>query len=180
MPLNIKLDRPLILIGLMGAGKSTVGRALADHFGLPFVDSDEEIEAAADCSISDIFEIYGEVEFRALEKRVMDRLINHGPMILATGGGAFINEQIRHNALDRGIVIWLSAGLDSLVNRTSRRGGRPLLKVNDPRETLKKLMDERYPIYGKAHIIIDTDDETLDSTLDKIIFALKKHAEPTK
>jgi len=174
VPDAIKIDQPLVLIGLMGAGKSTVGRRLAARLDIAFVDSDDEIESAADCSISDIFEIYGEPEFRALEKRVIDRLMGEGPMVLATGGGAFINEQTRARVLESGTSIWLNADLDVLVERTSRRGGRPLLKTNDPRETLKKLIDERYPIYAKANIIIDTNNDSMDSTVDKIIDALKK------
>lgn len=177
MPTALKIDRPLVLIGLMGAGKSTVGRRLASHLNLPFVDSDEEIEIAADCSIPDIFEIYGESKFRDLEKRVIDRLMDKDPMVLATGGGAFINEHTRTRVLHCGTVIWLQADLDVLIERTSRRGGRPLLEVTDRRETLKKLIDERYPIYGNAHIIIKTNGDTMDSTVDKILTALSNNSE---
>ncbi|MBL4693454.1 MAG: 3-dehydroquinate synthase [Magnetovibrio sp.] len=156
----------------MGAGKSTVGRRLAQRLNIPFVDSDEEIETAADCTIADYFELYGEPEFRALEKRVIERLLRQGPMVLATGGGAFINALTRERVLASSTAIWLNANLDVLVERTTRRGVRPLLDRGDPRETLRKLMDQRYPVYGKAHIIIDTSMDSMDSTVEKICNAL--------
>ena len=170
----LKIERPVVLIGLMGAGKSTVGRRLAKRLGVKFIDSDEEIKRAAGCSIEDFFDLYGEAEFRKGEKRVMERLLQEGPMVLATGGGVFMNDEIRAEILKSGTAVWLKAGLDVLVNRTSRRGGRPLLQNGDPRKTLEKLINERYPVYGKAPIMVDTDPETLNSTLDKIISALKK------
>lgn len=173
MPKLPHIKRPIVLIGLMGAGKSTVGRRLAKRLSVPFIDSDDEIKKAAGCSIEDIFELYGEAEFRAGEKRVMDRLMDEGPMVLATGGGAFINADIRARILSASTSVWLSAGLDALVDRTSRRGGRPLLKTGDPRKTLEKLITERYPIYEKADITIDTDDESHDSAVNLIIQALK-------
>ena len=172
MPSALKIDHSLVLVGLMGAGKSTVGRRLAHQLGLPFVDSDDEIVKAADCSIPDIFEIYGEEEFRALEKRVIERLLGEGPMVLATGGGAFINDQTRERILASATAIWLNASLDVLVDRTSRRGGRPLLENKKPKDTLKKLIDERYPVYANAHIMIDTNDDSMDHTVDKILNAL--------
>lgn len=173
------IDHPIVLIGLMGAGKSTVGHRLAKVLGLTFIDSDNEIEKAAGCSIEDIFDIYGEPEFRAVEKRVLKRLMKNGPMVLATGGGAFMNAEIRATILNRTTAVWLNAGLDALVERTSRKNTRPLLKTGDPRKTLKKLMDERYCVYEKAHITIDTDAETLDGAVIKIIEALKNRNEIT-
>ena len=172
MPKALKTDRSLVLVGLMGAGKSTVGRRLAHQLDLPFVDSDDEIVKAADCSISDIFEIYGEDEFRALEKRVIERLLGQAPMVLATGGGAFMNDQTRKHILSSATAIWLNASLDVLVERTSRRSGRPLLDDKNPKDILKKLIDERYPVYADAHIMIDTNDDSLDHTVDKILNAL--------
>jgi shikimate kinase len=172
LPNALKIDGSLVLVGLMGCGKSAVGRRLAVKLDLPFVDSDEEIERAAGCSIEDIFEIYGEAEFRALESRVIDRLLESGPMVLATGGGAFMNEHIRAQILQATTTIWLKADLDILFERTSRRTTRPLLNVGDPRQTLKKLIDERYPVYAKAHIIVETDNEALDHTVDKVMTAL--------
>ena len=171
-PIALTIDRPIVLIGLMGAGKSSVGRRLAKKLDVKFVDSDDEIVKAAGCSIEDIFEMYGEAEFRQGEKRVMERLMDEGPMVLATGGVAFINDEIRACVLDKGTAVWLKAGLDVLVERTSRRGGRPLLKNTDPRRTLEKLIGERYPVYEQAQITIDTDQETLDSTVGAIIKAL--------
>lgn len=160
----------------MGAGKSTVGRRLAKRLRLKFVDSDDEIEKAAGCSIQDIFELYGEAEFRKGEQRVLERLMEQGPIVLATGGGAFINADIRAKIQAKGTAVWLKAGLDALVERTSRRGGRPLLKSGDPTKTLEKLINERYPVYQEAPIIIDTDTETLDSTVSKIVDALKAYS----
>lgn len=169
---QIDITRPIVLIGLMGAGKSTVGRRLAKKLGLPFVDSDEEIEKAAGCSIEDIFEQYGEAEFRQGEKRVMERLLDGTPCVLATGGGAFINDDIRAKVLAKGTAVWLKAGLNALFDRTSRRGGRPLLNAGDPRKVLEKLINDRYPVYEEAPIIINTDIETLESTVDRIVDAL--------
>ena len=172
MPKPPPIDRPIVLIGLMGAGKSTVGRRLAQRLKCTFVDSDDEIKKAAGCSIEDIFELYGEAEFRAGEKRVMERLLDEGPMVLATGGGAFMNNDIRARILDKSVAVWLSASLDVLAERTSRRGGRPLLKTGDPRKTLEKLINERYPVYAQAHIKIDTDNRTHDEAVKQIIAAL--------
>ena len=170
---QLNISRPIVLIGLMGAGKSTVGRRLAKKLGLAFIDSDDEIEKAAGCTIEDIFELYGEAAFRQGEKRVMERLLDEPPMVLATGGGAFMNADIRTKVLAKGTTVWLKAGLEALFERTSRRGGRPLLNTDDPRKTLEKLINERYPVYEEAPIIIDTDLETLESTVDRIVDALK-------
>jgi len=167
------LTRPVVLIGLMGAGKSTVGRRLAKRLSVPFIDSDDEIKKAAGCSIEDIFELFGEQEFRAGEKRVMDRLLDEGPMVLATGGGAFMNAEVRARILQASTSVWLKAGLEALAERTSRRGGRPLLQTGDPRKTLEKLIQERYSVYDQATIAIDTDTETHDSAVELIIEALK-------
>lgn len=171
------ITRPIVLIGLMGAGKSTVGRRLAKKLSVPFVDSDDEIKKAAGCSIEDIFNLYGEEEFRSGEKRVMERLMEEGPMVLATGGGAFMNPDIRERILRSGTAVWLKASLEALVERTSRRGGRPLLQTGDPRKTLEKLIKERYRVYNQAAIAIDTDHETHDSTVNLIIKALKDRAD---
>ncbi|MBL4614389.1 MAG: shikimate kinase [Magnetovibrio sp.] len=157
----------------MGAGKSTVGRRLAKRLNVPFHDSDDEIKIAAGCSIEDIFELYGEAEFRAGEKRVMERLLDEGPMVLATGGGVFMNPEIRAQILNAATSVWLKASLDALAERTSRRGGRPLLKTGDPKKTLEKLTTERYPIYKQAIVHINTDNENHDSAVDLIIEALK-------
>lgn len=165
--------RTIVLIGLMGAGKSSVGRRLAKHLGLRFVDADDEIEKAAGLSINDIFEIYGEDEFRAGERRVILRILDDGPSVLATGGGAFMDINIRDAIMKNAVSVWLKADLDTLLERTSRRDSRPLLKTNDPAKVLKKLMDERYPIYETADITIESGSDTLDKMVSKIADALE-------
>ena len=162
----------IILIGLMGAGKTSVGRKLAANLGLSFIDADEEIVEAAGCSIEDIFKVYGEQAFRDVEARVIARLLDEGPQVLATGGGAYMDTFTRNLITEKGIVVWLRAELDVLHRRTRRRGGRPLLETGNPRKTLQTLINERYPIYGKANIIVDTCEEGADVTVVKIVDAL--------
>jgi len=164
--------KPVVLVGLMGAGKTSVGRKLAETLDLPFVDADEEIAEAAGCSIDDIFELYGEAAFRDVEERVIHRLLDQGPQVLATGGGAFMNPKTRALIAEHAVSVWLRAGLDVLVRRTRRRGGRPLLKTDDPEATLRMLMDERYPIYAEADVVIDSDDEGPEVTARSITEAL--------
>ncbi len=161
-----------MLVGLMGAGKSSVGRKLAVQLGIPFIDADQEIEEAAGCSIEDFFEIYGEPAFRDGEERVIRRLLESGPQVLATGGGAFMSESIRGIISATGVSVWLRADLDILSKRTGRRGGRPLLSGGNPKETLKKLMGQRYPVYANADIVVDTGAEGIDLTTDAIMNAL--------
>lgn len=146
--------KSLVLVGLMGAGKTTIGKRLATILQLPFYDADHEIEKAAQMSISELFETYGETEFRALERRVILRLLAEGPMVLATGGGAYMNEETRLSIAKDGISIWLNAELDILMDRVSRRQTRPLLKNANPRAVMQKLMEERYPIYAKADLTV--------------------------
>ena len=165
-------DKAVVLVGLMGAGKSSVGRRLAKHLNLDFVDADEEIVKAAGCSIEDIFELYGEEAFRDVERRVIARLLENSAHVLAVGGGAFMNPEIRAGILEGCVSVWLRAELDVLVRRTARRGGRPLLKDGDPREILQGLIEERYPVYAEANIVVDTNDEPPKVTVDKIIGAL--------
>lgn len=164
--------KAVVLVGLMGAGKSSVGRRLAKHLNLDFVDADEEIVKAAGCSIEDIFELYGEEAFRDVERRVIARLLENSAHVLAVGGGAFMNPEIRAGILEGCVSVWLRAELDVLVRRTARRGGRPLLKDGDPREILQGLIEERYPVYAEANIVVDTNDEPPKVTVDKIIGAL--------
>ncbi len=135
---------------------------------IPFVDADQEIELAAGCTIEDFFELYGEPAFREGEERVIQRLLDGGPQVLATGGGAFMSESIRKAVSDSGISVWLRADLDTLAKRTSRRGGRPLLKGKNPREKLKKLIEQRYPVYEQADIVVDTGHESIDLTANTI------------
>ncbi len=168
----------IVLVGLMGAGKTKVGRILAQRLEMRFADADDEIVEAAGCSIEEIFERYGETAFRDGERRVVARLLDGEPMVIATGGGAFIDPGTRVRIKERGISIWLRAELDVLVQRTSRRGGRPLLKNQDIKVTLEKLMAERYPIYAEADIIIDSGWHSVEITVQRILDALATFGEP--
>lgn len=165
-------DRPIVLIGMMGVGKSTVGRRLAARLALPFVDADEEIETAAGMPISEIFAKFGEEGFRDGERRVITRLMDQGKAVIATGGGAFMNEQTRALILDRAITIWLDADIDILVERVSRREGRPLLAGKDPRAVLLELTRVRGPIYAQAPIHVMSGAGPHEQTVDKIMEAL--------
>lgn len=158
----------------MGAGKSCIGRRLAARLGLPFIDADREIEEAAGCAIPEIFARHGEEVFRDGERRVIARLIEENPVhILATGGGAFMDPRTRALIRERAISIWLRAGLDLLHRRVSRRNDRPLLQVENPRERLAELMDQRYPVYAEADITVDSADGPPEVTLDRVIAALE-------
>jgi shikimate kinase len=167
-PVTAQLDRSIVLVGLMGAGKTSVGRRLAQHLGLPFVDADHEIEAAAGCTIEEIFLAYGEAEFREGERRVMKRLLEGPPIVLATGGGAFMDAGTRAQIEQHGLSIWLRAELDVLLRRVLRRNDRPLLKQGDPREILKKLIAQRYPVYEQADIIVDSSDGPHEAVVEQI------------
>ena len=172
---NIKLDKPIVMVGLMGAGKTSVGRALARRLGVPFVDSDKEIEAAAGASVVDIFSMYGEAEFRRAEQRVIARLFDTPPTqkVISTGEGAFITPAVRELVLQRAVSVWLRADLDLLVKRTNFRDTRPQLLHTDSRKILAQLIDERYDIYAMADITVETRDESLRKTLDKVVDAVK-------
>lgn len=169
---KVELNRSLVLVGLMGAGKTTIGRRLASALDVSFVDSDQEIVEAAGCSISDIFEIYGEEVFRDLEKRVLLRLLSGPPAVIATGGGAYMNAVIRAEIQQKAMSLWLRADLEVLVERVSRRDTRPLLRTGDKKAVMSKLMDERYPIYAQADIIIDSNAGTHESVVEAILGAL--------
>jgi len=149
-------DRSIVLIGLMGCGKSSIGRRLATRLKLPFVDADSEIVEAAGKSIAEIFEEDGEEVFRDGERRVIARLLDTSAQILATGGGAFMNADIRENIHSKGISIWLRADLDLLMERVARRSHRPLLQTENPRAVMQNLINERYPVYEQADIIVDS------------------------
>lgn len=174
---EIKLDKPVVMVGLMGAGKTSVGRALAHHLGVPFVDSDKEIERAAGCSVVDIFAMYGEQEFRRVEERVVSRLLDSEPRVkvLSTGEGAFITPEIRKKVLSDAVSIWLKADLDLLVKRTQFRDTRPQLLHNDSKKILAQLISERYNTYAMADITVNTFDENLRKTLATVINALQEH-----
>ena len=165
----------IVMVGLMGAGKTSIGRRLAVRIGLPFVDADDEIEVAAGSSIEDIFERLGEASFRDGERRVIARLLDGPAIVLATGGGAFMDAQTREHIAEKGISVWLRADLDTLVRRTSRRNDRPLLKEGDPREILSRLMAQRYPIYEQADIVIDSIDAPAEETVQYVLDALKAY-----
>jgi len=171
-------DKTIVLVGLMGAGKTSVGRKMAEIMGFSFVDADEEIINAVACSVEDIFEKYGEDAFRDVEERVISRLLQEGPMILATGGGAFMNPRIRALIAAGAISVWLRAELDVLVRRTKRRGGRPLLKNKNHKDTLEALINERGPVYAVADIVIDSTDEGADATAKLVMSALEDKIQP--
>ncbi len=169
---GLNFNKSIVLIGLMGAGKSRIGKDLATKYGFSFADTDLEIVKAAGCSISDIFELYGEEAFRDLEERVISRLLVKKVKVIATGGGAFMNAKNRDNINKYGVSIWLKAELNVLIERTSRRKGRPLLERGDPATILKGLMSERYPIYGKADITLDTQNTSIEDNVNAIAEAL--------
>ncbi len=175
-------NRPIVMVGLMGAGKTSIGRALARRLKIPFVDSDKEIEAAAGCSVVDIFSMYGEAEFRRVEHRVMERLLDSAPTrkVISTGEGAFITPAVREMVLRRAITIWLRADLELLVKRTNFRDTRPQLLHTDSRKILAQLIKERYDIYALADITVETKDESLRKTLDKVLDALKTYTNERK
>jgi shikimate kinase len=162
------LTRTVVLVGLMGAGKTSVGRRLADMFGTRFVDADKEIEQAAGCSIADFFERYGEAEFRRGEERVIARLLGESPCVLATGGGAFMSADTRQEIRDHGLSLWLKADLDVLFERVSRRSDRPLLKTEDPRATLQAIMNTRYPVYAQADLTVESHRGPIEHTVDRV------------
>jgi shikimate kinase len=169
------LKKPLVMVGLMGAGKTKVGGMLAKSLDLPFVDADQEIEAAAGCSVADIFERHGEPAFRDLERKVLARLLSEELRVIAPGGGAVMNEETAALVWDKSTSIWLKADLDILVERTSRNNKRPLLKNGNPREILAGLMEKRHPVYANAEVIVDTDESEIEYTLQKLLMALDTH-----
>lgn len=161
--------RPLVLVGMMGAGKTTVGRRLASRLGRLFVDSDEEIERAAQMSIPEIFEQRGEAEFRHGEMRVIARLLKERDLVLATGGGAFVNAETRALVKAEAVSVWLKAEVDLLFARVSRRSNRPLLKTENPRKTLEALVEARYPIYAEADVTVISRDVPQDAVAAEVI-----------
>lgn len=167
--------RDIVLVGMMGAGKSTVGRRLAARLGLPFVDADTEIERAAGQSIADIFDEHGETAFREGERRVLARLLAGGPKVLATGGGAFIDPDNRASIAAAGISVWLKADFDTLMRRVRRRAHRPLLKKPDPERVLRELIEARYPVYAAADITVMTRDVPHETVVGEIVAALAAH-----
>tara|TARA_R110002020_G_scaffold198830_8_gene400111 strand:+ start:7217 stop:7819 length:603 start_codon:yes stop_codon:yes gene_type:complete len=166
--------RNLVFVGLMGAGKSAIGRLVAQMLDIPFVDSDHEIERVSRMSIPELFEAYGEPEFRALEARVIKRLLKTGPRVLSTGGGAFMNDASRTMMLANGLSVWLKADLDVLWTRVSKRETRPLLKTVNPRQTLSDLLDQRYPVYAQADLTVQSRDEAKETIAAEAIAAIAR------
>jgi len=165
--------RSIVLVGMMGAGKSTIGRRLSARLRLPFLDADTEIEAAASMSIPDIFETRGEPYFRDGEARVIARLLDSGPAVLATGGGAFMREETRNRIRDKAVSIWLKADADIIMKRVKRRADRPLLQTADPAATVGRLIEEREPVYRRADITIWSRDVPHEKIVDECIEALR-------
>jgi shikimate kinase len=165
-------NRAIVLVGLMGAGKTSIGRRLAERLGLPFVDADAEIEKAAGKSIPDIFAEHGESHFRDGERRVIARLLDDGAQILATGGGAFMNPETRAAIKSKAISVWLRAERDVLVKRVAKRGGRPLLENKDPADVLQDLINKRYPTYAEADIIVESLDVQHTQMVNAVVDAL--------
>jgi shikimate kinase len=168
----------VVLVGMMGAGKSSVGRRLAGRLGLPFVDADTEIEKAAGMSIPEIFSNHGEPYFRAGEARVIARLLEGGPQVLATGGGAFMNVDTRAAIRTNGLSVWLRATLEVLNRRIKRRADRPLLKDSDPVETLRRLIEERYPVYAQADLTVESREVPHETIVDEIVAGLRGRLVP--
>jgi shikimate kinase len=164
--------RNIVFVGLMGAGKSAIGRSVAQQLRIPFVDTDDEIERVSRMTISELFASYGEDEFRALETRVIKRLLRGGPKVVSTGGGAFINENTRRHIKRGGVSLWLKADLEVLWERVNKRDHRPLLKTENPKATLAALMEKRYPVYCEADITIESRDVRKDIIATEVLEAI--------
>ena len=175
--LSERLDRPIVLVGLMGAGKSTVGRRLARRLGLPFVDSDAEIEDAAGLTAAEVYEKFGEKDFRDGERRLVARLMDGEVRVIATGGGAYVDPRTRQLLNERAITVWLDAPVEILTERTGRRDTRPLLRNGDRQGTLERLSQERGPAYSEAHIHIKSGTGAHGDVVDSILSALDAHLE---
>ena len=176
---SLALDgRSVVLVGMMGAGKTSVGKRLAARLGLPFVDADAEIEAGARMTIPEIFEKFGEPYFRDGERRVIARLLEQGPLVLATGGGAFMNAATRERIAAAGVSIWLNPAFEMLLRRVRKRSNRPLLQTADPEGTLRRLLEERSPTYALADLAIESRDGPHDAVVEQILAALAERARP--
>ncbi len=169
-------ERSIVLVGVMGVGKSSIGRRLARHYKWPFLDADTEIETAAGCSVSEIFARYGEAAFRDGERKVLARILSGPRCILATGGGAILHAQTRALIKAQAISLWLYADLDIVVQRTSRRNTRPLLRTGNPRDILQRLLTERNPLYAEADLKVESKDQPIDETVQATIAALHQYA----
>ncbi len=172
---NLQLCRTLVFVGLMGAGKTTIGKRIAQRLNVPFFDSDHEVEAAAGMSVSDIFFRHGESAFRDTERKVIKRLLEGPLSIIATGGGAYMQVQTRETIRQQGVAVWLRASLPVLHARTSRSKHRPILQSGDAEAILADLIDKRYPIYAEADLVIDTETQLLDATAETVLKTLIEH-----
>ncbi|MCT7377384.1 shikimate kinase [Chelativorans salis] len=166
--------RTVVFVGLMGAGKTVIGRKVAATLGLPFVDSDHEIEEVSRMTIPDLFAAYGEEEFRALERRVIARLLKEGPQVLSTGGGAFMSAATRQAVARHGVSVWLKADLETLMQRVVKRQNRPLLQADDPRAVMQRLMEVRYPVYEKANVTVRSRDEPKEVIAAEVMTSLAR------
>ena len=169
------LTRPLVLIGMMGAGKSTIGRHVAERLGVTFKDADREIEEAAGRTVEEIFAEFGEEHFRSGERRVIERLLQEPPFVLATGGGAYIDAETRSLIAEKALCVWLRAEFDVLWGRVSRRSHRPLLKTADPQGTLAGLMEARYPVYAEADIVVESENIPKDEMAMRVVDAISDY-----
>ncbi len=175
-PVNRALRaRPIALVGLMGVGKTTVGRRLSRRLGVPFYDSDEQIEEASGRTVAGYFRDHGEADFRAGERRVIERILDGSPLILATGGGAFIPEDTRQILKDNALTVWLKGDFETIMERVSRKDTRPLLQVENPRAKMQELMDHRYPIYAEAHITVPIAKGPHIRTVNKVIRYVERY-----
>ena len=172
---SLKNQGTIVLVGMMVAGKSAVGRKLAARLSLPFIDSDHEIEAASGMTVSQFFETHGEAEFRKGERRVIARLLSGPPCVLSTGGGAFMDADTRALILEKSISIWIKAHIDVLVKRAARKDDRPLLKGGDLRERMQSILDVREPIYTEAALTVESDDRPIDDMVERVLNALDQH-----
>jgi shikimate kinase len=168
-------NRSIVFVGLMGAGKTAIGRKVATMLALPFIDSDQEIESVSRMTVPELFERYGETEFRALEQRVILRVLENGPQVLSTGGGAFMNGQTREAIVGHAVSVWLKAEIDLLMERVSKKQNRPLLKSSDPRAVLERLMAERHPVYAEADVTVPTRDDRKEVIAAEVVDALYGH-----
>lgn len=178
----IKTNKIILLVGLIGSGKTSVGKRLAKKLNLPFVDGDQEIERAAGLSVIDVFKCFGQEEYRAGEERIMKRLLSGSPCVLASGGGAFVAEQTRSIAKEKALTIWLKADLEVLYNRTTGRKRRPFLQCGDSKikSKLQSYIDEEYPYYSEADIIVETKNEAVENTVTRVLNAIETYINTTK
>jgi len=172
---NLVLPKTLVLVGMMGAGKSSIGWRIAKKLGVPFFDSDQEVERAAGCSVADIFETWGEAAFRDAERRVIKRLLTDSVQVVSTGDGAFIDDSIREVIKENSISLWLRADPEILYERVTRRDTRPVLFEGDPKVILEEMVEKRYPIYAEADITVDSNDDAHEATVTRVIEVLKDH-----